>query len=179
MLKERRKKKNTQTQRTQRKCVFIESSPLMIPTTLGIKAPVWIRTPMDHLQAPDLGSCHLACGSPCWRRAALASHLHLWAPAPPASKSPEGWSWPDLPPWTSYSFTLCSTAFQALLTPPLPLVFLPTKSTHLSDLFTEVCLACSKHSINIHQMNERISQPYTYLTHVPTCEGTIFNSGSW
>lgn len=96
MLQECKKPpKKRKTERTQRKCIFIESSPLMIPTTLGIKAPVWVRTPMDHLQTPsDFGSCHLACGSPCWQRAALASPLHLWADSlqllPPASPASPG-----------------------------------------------------------------------------------------
>lgn len=180
--KAKKAQKKPKTERTQRKCIFIESSPLMTPTTLGIKAPVWVRTPVGHLQTPsDFGSCHLACGSPCWQRAALASPLHLWAdslqllpPASPASPRREGWSCPDLPPWTSYSFTLHCTAFWALLTPLYCLSFFPQRA-HIFLICSLKCLACSRHSINIYQMNECISQPYAYLSHVPTCEGTIFS----
>ena len=98
-----------------------------------------------------------------------------WLPsAPPtskSSKSPEGGvvlSWPP-----SLDFLLLHTPLNCLLGSshsPLLLVFLPTKSTHLSDLFTK--MSGMQH---IYQINERISQPYAYLSRVPTCEGTIFS----
>ena len=153
----------------------------MIPTTLGIKAPVWVRTSMDW---PPSGSFWFRL-LPLGLRLPLLAASGTGLPPTPLGSSPSGQqvpggvvlAWPPSPdflPLHTLQYCLPGSPHS-----PLLLVFLPTKSTHLSDLFTKICLACSKHSINIHQMNERICQPYTYLTHVPTCEGTIFNSGSW
>lgn len=132
----------TRKDKKERKHVFIESSLLVIPTTLWMKTPGCARTSKQHLQAPsDFGPCRLACCSPCRRWGALASQGHLLlAPSRtlPVGTSPEEWflAWPpslDFLPLCTLLCFLPGSSHSYLL-----LILLPTKGTHFSAAGTQI-----------------------------------------
>lgn len=133
---------STRKDKKERKHVFIESSLLVIPTTLWMKTPGCARTSKHHLQAPsDFGPCLLACCSPCRRWGALASQGHLLlAPSRtlPVGTSPEEWflAWPpslDFLPLRTLLCFLPGSSHSYLL-----LILLPTKGTHFSAAGTQI-----------------------------------------
>lgn len=149
----------------------------MIPTIPRIKTPVSVRPPhtASRLLRPLAPAPVSAAPSAGWwgrgpppRRSHTPPALphgpahSLRGPRPLQSAPPQKEaSWPDHPPVTFHPLSPCCPVSLALITPNLLLVFLLSEGAHFSALRTKMCLAYSRHSVNIYRMNA-FEGPYIY-----------------